>query len=37
MNLLWLAPLGAGLALAFVVYLIFAEVLPKDPGTDKMQ
>ena len=37
MNLLWLAPLGAGLALAFVVYLIFAVVLPKDPGTDKMQ
>ena len=37
MNLLWLAPLGAGLALAFVVYLIFAVVLPKDPGTDKMR
>lgn len=37
MNLLWLAPLGAGLALAFVVYLIFVVVLPKDPGTDKMQ
>ncbi len=37
MNLLWLAPLGAGLALAFVVYLIFVGVLPKDPGTDKMQ
>lgn len=37
MNLLWLAPMGAGLALAFVVYLIFAVVLPKDPGTEKMQ
>ncbi|HAH20048.1 MAG: sodium-translocating pyrophosphatase [Omnitrophica WOR_2 bacterium GWF2_43_52] len=37
MNLLWLAPMGAGLALAFVVYLIFVEVLPKDPGTEKMR
>ena len=37
MNLLWLAPMGAGLALAFVVYLIFVVILPKDPGTDKMQ
>ncbi len=37
MNLLWLAPMGAGLALAFVIYLIFVVVLPKDPGTEKMQ
>lgn len=37
MNLIWLAPAGAFLALSFVVYLIFAVVLPKDPGTDKMR
>ncbi|MDO8747910.1 MAG: sodium-translocating pyrophosphatase [Candidatus Omnitrophota bacterium] len=37
MNLFWLAPLGSCLALGFVVYLIFVVILPKDPGTDKMQ
>ena len=37
MNLFWLAPLGSCLALGFVVYLIFGVILPKDPGTDKMQ
>lgn len=37
MDLLWLAPVGSSLALAFVVYLIFGVVLRKDPGTDKMQ
>lgn len=37
MNLLWLAPLSSLLALGFVIYLIFKVVLPKDPGTEKMQ
>lgn len=37
MNLLWLAPIGSCLALAFVAYLIFGVVLRKDPGTEKMQ
>lgn len=37
MDLLWLAPVGSSLALAFVCYLIFGVVLRKDPGTDKMQ
>ncbi|OGX27224.1 MAG: sodium-translocating pyrophosphatase [Omnitrophica WOR_2 bacterium RIFCSPHIGHO2_02_FULL_45_21] len=37
MNLLWLAPFGSLLALGFVIYLIFKVILPKDPGTEKMQ
>jgi K(+)-stimulated pyrophosphate-energized sodium pump len=37
MNLLWLTWIGCGLALGFVLYLIFAVVLPKNPGDDKMR
>ncbi|OGX32240.1 MAG: sodium-translocating pyrophosphatase [Omnitrophica WOR_2 bacterium RIFCSPHIGHO2_02_FULL_46_37] len=37
MNLLWIVPFSSLLALGFVIYLIFKVVLPKDPGTEKMQ